>query len=862
MNCKIILLLPFQLTFLASLVSLHVAEAQSSRCQPCNLHADAIRQILSSYVDTGRYRKAVRELANLEAQAAKQGHLFCQLVILMKKTDVDPLAEHFEQTVVDADKGLQIAAAIEQRQRCSTDVVRVVLYKNRAEALRNLWQLDKAFESLKEAEKVIAEGKIPYPLSQLAQAEIVMQMGTVYFDMMNSWYLEGEVLGELARAGPQGPGESSNSSTQPTGELIPVDYYYEQARKRYIRAIDLFTALPENIAFRQRLIQSLGSCYYNLARLSHRYWVLKCKPRDKESWRWYEQAFANYHLAKDKFNELYNLAEPAAKLFAGRGLADVYVTLGLLWFEAGYPDEAAKVLNKAKGYIQQTHADTKVKLKLLRTEAEIAKAKNGFGKAEQLLQQAADALDATGAARSPLQSALFFSYWDVYDRLLDVQFSQDDVAGVFDTIERYRTKSLKQQLSLPQMSRPSLAQIQDWAKRNQAVILLYMLGQPYCYVCVVGVSGEPWVERLRMPEGAAKWLSDGGTIGLPDQGPLMARHLRLMIARELSAVGVPRKGLLAKLASQQMFTEWESLHALYRLLIPEKVRRELERGRVCTLLVAADGPLAWVPFDVLTLDPDGFRFVIDVTSVVQIPSCSVLWHMLSSTGRHAAGQEELLSVYVSSPPELNMSVWGQRYQILFSTLDGAKEESDAVTAMFGTAAEQIAEATEPEVRASMPGKRWIHLACHGFGSARRGVGFGVLAFMPDNSGELSPERDGWLFTSEVEQLDLEGCELVYLSACKTNFGLAIRGEAAWALARAFMAANARRVVAACWDCDDRTAAEVAIAFFKSIKDAVRRQDLHVGAYAQALRDAKLTARDSTGKGDVWKWGPFLLVGVP
>ena len=93
------------------------------------------------------------------------------------------------------------------------------------------------------------------------------------------------------------------------------------------------------------------------------------------------------------------------------------------------------------------------------------------------------------------------------------------------------------------------------------------------------------------------------------------------------------------------------------------------------------------------------------------------------------------------------------------------------------------QATEAAVRHWSPGRRVLHLACHGVVDDAVGNVFGALALTPGPAAATDPSDDGFLTMTELSELDLRACELTILSACRTNSGPNRRGRRLGAVAR-------------------------------------------------------------------------------
>ncbi|MGD8627541.1 MAG: CHAT domain-containing protein, partial [bacterium] len=140
-----------------------------------------------------------------------------------------------------------------------------------------------------------------------------------------------------------------------------------------------------------------------------------------------------------------------------------------------------------------------------------------------------------------------------------------------------------------------------------------------------------------------------------------------------------------------------------------------------------------------------------------------------------------------------------------------------------------ADAGEGAFKEDAPGRRFIHLATHGYflgegcepdSAAPEGTeaselnpllmsGLLLAGANSYGSGEAALDgEDGVLTAYEVSAMDLRGTDAVVLSACETGLGRVREGEGVYGLRRAFQMAGARTVISALWPVSDEATTEL------------------------------------------------------
>lgn len=125
------------------------------------------------------------------------------------------------------------------------------------------------------------------------------------------------------------------------------------------------------------------------------------------------------------------------------------------------------------------------------------------------------------------------------------------------------------------------------------------------------------------------------------------------------------------------------------------------------------------------------------------------------------------------------------------------------------------------------------------------------AALSKNDSTQTKHEDGILYAAEAALLDLQGTDLVALSACETGLGTIQNGEGVWGLQRAFRIAGAKNLIMSLWKVDDKASKEFMTTFFENWLEK------KMPKYA-AFQQAQLSLMEEY-KNEPKKWGGFILL---
>lgn len=420
------------------------------------------------------------------------------------------------------------------------------------------------------------------------------------------------------------------------------------------------------------------------------------------------------------------------------------------------------------------------------------------------------------------------------DRVADLHARLDAVAGERQDLESKIAREHPRYAKVRYPSPLVLQEIQNQLDQDTA-LLEYSLGQEGSYLFVVT---RDQLTAVNLPD--AQRISDG-------------------VLAVRSGVRQPGRRSFA--------TYSRAAYQLYRELIAPA--RHLLAGKH-RLLIAPDGPLHALSFDVLLTDEDRGREFADLPylvrdfSVSYIPSASVLSWLSDPQPSALTGSEPAKRFLAFADPiygpetedrEIGPLVRGSepRVQMLESMprLEGTAREAKAIADLYPAAEVQLYErgqANEENVKSNPLVERAqrIHFATHGVLNERQ----------PELSGLLltrTPQDDGLLRVHEIFNLNLHA-DLVVLSACDTGGGKELAGEGLMGMTRAFLYAGTPSVVVSLWQVADAQAPDLMRRFYEALD--------RKGDKAEALRQAKLEKIRERTYARPYYWASFVLVGKP
>jgi CHAT domain-containing protein len=286
---------------------------------------------------------------------------------------------------------------------------------------------------------------------------------------------------------------------------------------------------------------------------------------------------------------------------------------------------------------------------------------------------------------------------------------------------------------------------------------------------------------------------------------------------------------------------------LYKSVMEPIVSRD-----VSSLIIVPDGPLHLVPFTALTNEKGGYlNSEVDLSAA---PSATV-YYTLRKAEKTGAARKPFLGVAFSPATQsvtANLSTTRGVSDLRNANLKPlrfGREEITEAAKVFGPLSVTLegSKASEAALKAQPLGDfKVIHLAAHGV-SDNMEPDRAALVLAPGSESE-----DGLWQAREITRARLSA-DVIVLSACETGSGRLQGQEGVMNLARAFLIAGARSVVASLWAVDDRSTATLMESFYEHLKGGLTVNEALRQAQSDFIKDYGDKARPSL-------WAGFEVIG--
>jgi len=342
-------------------------------------------------------------------------------------------------------------------------------------------------------------------------------------------------------------------------------------------------------------------------------------------------------------------------------------------------------------------------------------------------------------------------------------------------------------------------------------------------------------------------------------------------------------------ASAEGYDDAQDLWGDVSDLVIKPLDTELAESR--QLFLSPDGELHRVPFAALP-GPDGsgellsravqLRLLTTGRDLVRFQKPARKGHSPLVIANPNFGRSQSRSttlVTTAQTQQRSADLSGARWDPLLATAQEGKQ----IASLLGTEAITGNAATVSLLEGS-PSPLVLHIASHGFfvgdqdiapedhlmaslaggGQVARFQGedpllrSGIVLAGANNPG-LDPNDDGLLTALEAAALQLEGTELVVLSACSTGSGDLPSGDGLYGLQRALTVAGARSTLLSLWKVDDAATAEFMVRFYRRLKAGEGRADALAAVQAE-FRGGEVKGPSGEGWSSPYYWAAWQLVG--
>ena len=309
-------------------------------------------------------------------------------------------------------------------------------------------------------------------------------------------------------------------------------------------------------------------------------------------------------------------------------------------------------------------------------------------------------------------------------------------------------------------------------------------------------------------------------------------NLTSLIYQTYENIGV-RTGVRCKPLISQQDDESATLKTLYDLVIAPF--SDLRNGD--ELIIIPDRASFLIPYAAL-MDQQS-RYLSETLRIRLAPSLTSLRLLAQCPeGQHSTSG----ALLVGNP-------WVETVRIKdskpFPQLPGAEKEAKMIGQILNTQPLIGKKATKDQVLSRFNSVSLVHLAAHGCRET------GEIILSPNVADAERPKEEDFLLTkADVLGVQLRA-RLVVLSCCYSGRG-EIKAEGVVGIARAFLGAGARSVIASLWALSDEATLEFMKHFYEHLVEGK--------SASKSLHQAMKLMRESEEFNAVQYWAPFMLIG--
>ena len=388
------------------------------------------------------------------------------------------------------------------------------------------------------------------------------------------------------------------------------------------------------------------------------------------------------------------------------------------------------------------------------------------------------------------------------------------------TAERGRAEALVDLLESQYGVRKSICSL---SKQQTELIISNHISSPTLFLMNDTQSVNIWL------------LLKGGKLCGFVQQEVSSDDLTSMIDQTYKQIGVNKKEKqkIRPQLQREIEDQGGALKVLYDIFIAP-ISHSIEGDE---LVIVPDGSSFLIPYAALA--DQNSRYLSETLRIRLIPSLTSSWLLAECPEDYHSASGALV---VGNPWVETVRIKGCKP---FLQLPGAEEEVRMIGKILNIEPLTGKNATKDRVLSGLNSVSLVHIAAHGRTET------GEIILSPNFLSAKSPEEKDFLLTM-ADVLDAKvHAKLVVLSCCNSGRGN-IKVEGVVGIARAFLGAGARSVIATLWAIDD----EATLAFMRHFYD-----HLVAGQSAsKSLHQAMKRMRESEKSNAVKHWTPFVLIG--